>query len=73
MLRLKIKELRENRDLTTRQLSVMAGVRWNTVDDMEQNKSKHWSVENLEKIMNALQIADINELIEYVKDEKPTE
>lgn len=71
MIRLKIKELREKRGIkSTRQLSEMTGIRWNTVDDMEQNKSKTWSPDNLEKIMIALEVVDANEIIEYKKEQE---
>lgn len=71
MIRLKIKELREKRGIkSTRQLSEMTGIRWNTVDDMEQNKSKTWSPENLEKIMIALEVEDANEIIEYIIEQE---
>ncbi|RXZ84598.1 XRE family transcriptional regulator [Paenibacillaceae bacterium] len=68
MLRLRIGERIEELGLNTRQVSQMAGVRWNTVDDLAKNKAKHWSPENLEKIMKVLDIKSVEDLIEY-KDE----
>ena len=67
MLRLKLKQIMFEKDWNVRQLSEATGIRWNTIDDMMENKSKRWTVENLEKVMAALEIDDINELIEYVK------
>ncbi|WP_430127029.1 helix-turn-helix domain-containing protein, partial [Paenibacillus larvae] len=51
MLLLKINQIMDEKRLNTRQLSKMTGIRWNTINDMSENKSKHWSPENLEKIM----------------------
>ncbi|MCY7485428.1 helix-turn-helix transcriptional regulator [Paenibacillus alvei] len=71
MLILKIEEIMKEKNLNTRKLSEMTGIRWNTVDDMVKNKSKQWSPENLEKIMDALEIKNISGLIERVNDEEP--
>lgn len=73
MLILKIEEIMKEKNLNTRKLSEMTGIRWNTVDDMVKNKSKQWSPENLEKIMDALEIKNISELIERVYEEEPEE
>ncbi|QYR20781.1 helix-turn-helix transcriptional regulator [Paenibacillus sp. sptzw28] len=56
--------------INTRQLSEMTGIRWNTVDDMAKNKARHWSPENLDKIMQALGVETIGELIEYIKEQE---
>lgn len=70
MLKLKLSELIEERDLNTRQLSKLTGIRWNTIADMAENKSKAWSPENLDKIMVALELDDISQLIEYYKEQE---
>jgi len=64
VLKLKLDKLMSEKQYNTRQLSELTGIRWNTIDDMAKNKAKHWSVENLEKIMQVLEIKDINLLIE---------
>jgi putative transcriptional regulator len=69
MLRLKLDKVLFERRINANQLSKMTGIRYPTVLDMEANKSKAWSPENLDKIMKALEIEDITELIEYVKEE----
>ncbi|MFB9327014.1 helix-turn-helix domain-containing protein [Paenibacillus aurantiacus] len=65
MIYLKLAQLMEARRINTKQLSEMTGIRWNTVDDLVKNKAKHWSPENLEKIMVALDVEDVSELIGY--------
>lgn len=70
MLRLKLNELMEQKRWNARQLSEATGIRWNTIDDMAKNKSKAWSPDNLTKIMETLEITDINELIEYAKEQE---
>lgn len=39
---------------------------WNTIDDLAKNKAKHWSPENLEKIMAALEIKNVADLIKRI-------
>lgn len=70
MLYLKITAARENKNITTRQLSIMTGIRWNTIDDMEKNAAKHWNPAHLEKIMEVLEIERIEDLIEYKKEQE---
>lgn len=65
MLRLKIKELMVEKRYNTRQLSQATGIRWNTVDDMVNNRAKHWLPENLEKIYKVMGLTSISELLEY--------
>jgi putative transcriptional regulator len=66
--RLKLEKLMYDKRINAKQLSELTGIRWNTVNDMAKNESKHWSVENLNKIMVALELSDLSELIEYVKE-----
>ncbi|OMF35285.1 hypothetical protein BK133_11320 [Paenibacillus sp. FSL H8-0548] len=70
MFRLRINELMHARHLNANQLSKLAGVRYPTILDMADNKSKAWSPENLEKIAIALGVEEVGELIEYVKEQE---
>ena len=70
MLRLKLDDAMHARRLNANKVSEMTGIRYSTVRDMELNKSKAWSPENLTKIMEALDIEDVTELFEYVKDKE---
>ncbi|WP_088832759.1 helix-turn-helix domain-containing protein [Paenibacillus tyrfis] len=69
MLRLKLREVMFEKRWNARQLSEATGIRWNSIDDMMENRTKRWTVENLEKIMEVLEIEDISDLIEYVKED----
>lgn len=68
MLRLKIKELRESKGLSVRQLSEATGIRWNTLNDMEKNIAKHWPPEHLNKLMDFFDLKEISQLIEYLAE-----
>ncbi|MEK3837616.1 helix-turn-helix domain-containing protein [Paenibacillus sp. FSL R7-0128] len=68
MLKLKLDKLLYEKRLNANQLSKMTGIRYPTISDMADNKSKAWSPENLNKIMVALDLGDISELIEYEKE-----
>ncbi|MFB0841751.1 helix-turn-helix domain-containing protein [Paenibacillus oleatilyticus] len=69
MLRLKLREIMFEKRWNARELSEATGIRWNSINDMMENQSKRWTVENLEKIMEVLEIEDISDLIEYVKED----
>ncbi|MCM3273639.1 helix-turn-helix domain-containing protein [Paenibacillus elgii] len=67
MLRLKLRDIMFEKRWNAKELSEATGIRWNSIDDMMENRSKRWTVENLEKIMEVLDIKDVTELIEYVE------
>lgn len=68
MFKLRLGQVMDEKRWNARQLSEATGIRWNTIDDMAKNKSKAWSVENLNKIAEVLEIKNVHELIEYVED-----
>lgn len=73
MLKLKLDKLLYEKRMNANQLSKLTGIRYPTVLDMADNKSKHWSPENLDKIMFVLELEDISDLIEYEKDSSISE
>ncbi|MNC34994.1 hypothetical protein D3C75_834590 [compost metagenome] len=73
MLRLKLREIMFEKRWNPKQLSEATGIRWNSIDDMMENRSKRWTVDNLEKIMEVLEIEKVEDLIEYEKVEPPQE
>ncbi|WP_336772285.1 helix-turn-helix domain-containing protein [Paenibacillus sp. MMO-58] len=68
MLKLRLDELLFEKRMNANQLSEMTGIRYATIDDMKKNKAKQWSVENLNKIMQALELQSVHELFEYTKE-----
>lgn len=70
MLRLKLDKILYDRRMNANQLSEVTGIRYPTILDMVKNKSKAWSPENLNKIMEALKIEDVGELIEYLREDE---
>lgn len=60
------------RRLNSNKVSEMTGIRYSSVRDMEKNQSNPGALKNLNKIMEALKIEDISDLIEYVKTEECT-
>ncbi len=68
MLKLRLDELLFEKRMNANQLSEMTGIRYATIDDMKKNKAKQWSVENLNKIMQALELQSVHELFEYTRD-----
>ncbi len=70
MLRLKLEELLYEKRISKLQISKITGIRYPTILDMADNKSKAWSPENLEKLMNALELESVADLIEYKKEQE---
>jgi putative transcriptional regulator len=70
MIRLKLDEILYDKRVTVNQLSKLTGIRWNTINDLAGNTARHWSPENLEKIMEALGIERIEDMIEYKKEQE---
>ena len=59
-------ELAKN-DLTQKQLSELTGIRLPTLSDMVTNKTKHISIDNLDKICNMLN-CNVSDLYTYIPD-----
>lgn len=70
MIRMKLDKLLYDRHMNANQLSKLTGIRYPTVLDMCENKSKAWSPDNLDRVMKALELKDVGELIEYVEEEQ---
>ncbi|WP_438449399.1 helix-turn-helix domain-containing protein [Gorillibacterium sp. sgz5001074] len=70
MLKLRLREIMFEKRWNAKQLSEATGIRWNSIDDMMENRSKRWSVENLEKVMEVLGIERVEDLIVYEKEQE---
>lgn len=69
MFRLKIDKILENSpDISMYKLHILTGIRPNTISDLVNNRAKHWSPDNLEKIYKALELSSVDDLIEYVEE-----
>ncbi|WP_336046755.1 helix-turn-helix domain-containing protein [Solibacillus ferritrahens] len=69
-IRIKLSEILEERGLKQSQLAEMADVRPNAISNLCRGYVDRLSIEHLEKISDALQLASINELIELENDKK---
>ena len=70
MIRLKIKEIAQQKGMSQRQLSLRSGVDINTVRKLIQYPFSNVTTETLDKFAKVLGV-DASELIESVPDEKP--
>ena len=59
-------ELAKN-DMTQKELAEKTGVRLPTISDMVTGKTKHISLDNIEKICNVLN-CDISDIYRYIPD-----
>lgn len=73
MIRLKLDKLLFEKRMNPNQLSKLTGIRYATILDMVENKSKAWSPANLDKVYKVLELTSVDDLIEYVEDEETTE
>jgi putative transcriptional regulator len=64
-LRVKLAEVLHSRDLTQKQLAEMTGIRTAAISELYNNQRTSINKEHIEKIAQALNITDINELIEF--------
>ena len=62
-IRVRLDEVLSARGITQMQLSEMSGVRQAAISEMTRNVREQLSLRNLERIADALNIDDINELI----------
>lgn len=69
MIRLKIKEILESKEMSNYKLHLATEVRANTINEYVNNTAKSWSPEVLEKICEVLDIKSIEELMEIVNEE----
>lgn len=65
IVKLKVKEAIEKRDITQKKLAEMSGIRESTVSDIVRGTRTVINFEHLSKIAEALQVEDIRELIDF--------
>ena len=67
IIKLKIKELLEQRNITQKRLAQMAGIRESTISDIVRGTRTVINFEHLSKIAEALDVEDISQLIDFDK------
>lgn len=67
-MRLRIDELLDERRWNANQLVELTGIRTNTLYDMRKNSKPSWKTEHLIAIMEAFELDNIDDLIEYQAD-----
>lgn len=70
IIKLKIKELLEQRNMTQKELSILSGIRESTVSEIVRGSKTVLNFGHLSRIAEALQITDIRDLLDF-EDEKP--
>lgn len=73
MIRIKLQEIINERGITQKQLSEITKLRPTTISELCNNLRTSINREHLEKVMIALGIKDMSEIIEYIENkETPT-
>ena len=67
VIKLRLKQLLKEKKVTQMQLSSMTGLHQSRISSMCNNESRSINTYNLDKIAKALNVDDINELVEYKK------
>ena len=68
-LRIQLDEVLKRRGLTQKELAEMTGIRPAAISELYNNQRKSINREHIEKIANALDIDDINEILTLEDDE----
>lgn len=63
MVKLRLKEILIEKQITQKELANMSGLRPNTISDMVRNNRTCVNIKNLEKVCDALKIKDIREIL----------
>ena len=64
-VKLKVKELLEERDITQKKLAQISGIRESTISDIVRGTRTVINFEHLSKIAEALEIDNISQLIDF--------
>lgn len=64
-VKLKVKELLEERNITQKKLAQISGIRESTISDIVRGTRKVINFEHLSKIAEALEIDNISQLIDF--------
>ena len=65
VVKLKVKEALENRELSQKKLAELSGIRESTISDSVRGTRTVINFEHLSKIAKALEVIDIRELIDF--------
>lgn len=65
VVKLKVKEALEKRELSQKKLAEMSGIRESTISDIVRGTRTVINFEHLSKIAEALEVTDIRELIDF--------
>lgn len=64
-IKLKVKELLEEREITQKKLAQMSGIRESTISDIVRGTRTVINFEHLSKVAEALEIDNISQLIDF--------
>ncbi|MNC05876.1 Helix-turn-helix domain protein [compost metagenome] len=70
---IKLKDVLKDRGITQKELETISSVPQSKISSLCNNKFSELNIANLEKIATALNITDISELMQFEKEESPTE
>lgn len=65
IVKLKVKEALDKRELSQKKLAEMSGIRESTISDIVRGTRTVINFEHLSKIAEALEVTDIRELIDF--------
>lgn len=70
VIRLKLKEVLESRGITQKELSSITGINEATISSMCRDTGTSINKNRLAKIMDALGVKEISEIIEYIPESR---
>jgi putative transcriptional regulator len=69
-IEIRLKELLKERCIEQKQLAEMTGLTERTISELVNNKTKRYPKSALEKIANALDIEDINQILTLIEEKE---
>lgn len=69
-VKFKLKSILDERKMTQKELSQMTKIRESTISDIARGTRTVLNYDHLERIANALNLVDIREIIDLVKEEE---
>ena len=65
---IKLSDILKDRNMTQSELVALTGIRSEAISNLTRGKVERLSLNHLQKVMTALEISNVSELLEYVSD-----
>lgn len=67
-IKITLRKILDDREMTLAELSTLASVRFEAISNLTRGKVERLSLDHLQKVMTALDITDVNLILQYVNE-----